>query len=198
MDEKKIKNLYGLLFELRSMSDEGYSYYAGPDHNYFADWVQHVMGNNELAAKMRAAKSRKEEIEVLEVVTGSAKKPETRAAEPLIKPEQKKPETKLDMVKPVMTEPKPVEPAKKPEDKPVEKPVIEQKTEPNPEIKPKTDFLADKQELKIEKKVFFPKEEHEKRFLLWKHFSWELAKEFMYGMAVGILIGLIFSKMFLR
>ncbi len=33
--------------------------------------------------------------------------------------------------------------------------------------------------------------------LLWKHFSWDLAREFMYGLAIGILIGLIMSRILL-
>ncbi|MEM4398131.1 MAG: hypothetical protein QW757_05935, partial [Candidatus Woesearchaeota archaeon] len=33
---------------------------------------------------------------------------------------------------------------------------------------------------------------------LWKHFAWEMAKEFMYGMAIGILIGFVLAKIFLR
>ena len=33
---------------------------------------------------------------------------------------------------------------------------------------------------------------------LWKHFAWDMAKEFMYGMAIGILIGMVLSKIFIR
>ena len=41
------------------------------------------------------------------------------------------------------------------------------------------------------------KDEREIKEFLWKHFAWDMAKEFMYGLAVGILIGLVLSRIFL-
>ena len=38
------------------------------------------------------------------------------------------------------------------------------------------------------------KEDTEIRSVIWKHFKWELAKEFMYGMAIGILMGFVLSR----
>ena len=40
-------------------------------------------------------------------------------------------------------------------------------------------------------------DESEIKNMLWKHFAWDMAKEFMYGMAIGIIIGLILSKILL-
>ncbi len=56
--DKGIRNLHGLLSELRNMGDETYSYYAGTDHNYFADWIEKVIGNEELSGTLRNALSR--------------------------------------------------------------------------------------------------------------------------------------------
>jgi hypothetical protein len=53
LGEKRIRNLYGLLFEFREMKDEAYSYYAAEDHNYFADWVLHVVADKELSEKLK-------------------------------------------------------------------------------------------------------------------------------------------------
>ena len=41
------------------------------------------------------------------------------------------------------------------------------------------------------------KEDVEIRNVIWKHFKWEMAKEFMYGMAIGMIMGLILSKLFM-
>ena len=62
---KKILNLYSLLLEFRSISDETYSHYASHNHNYFADWIAHVVNHQELAEKLRKTSSRKEAITVL-------------------------------------------------------------------------------------------------------------------------------------
>jgi hypothetical protein len=36
------------------------------------------------------------------------------------------------------------------------------------------------------------------KIFLWKHFPWDMALEFMYGMALGLLMGLVMSRIFFR
>ena len=88
----------------------------------------------------------------------------------------------------VVAETKPKKKAeKKVKEKPKEEPVKEEVKEP--EIIPKKgeDLLQD-----------IAKNEREIKDFLWKHFAWDMAKEFMYGMAIGILIGMVLSKIFIR
>jgi hypothetical protein len=40
-------------------------------------------------------------------------------------------------------------------------------------------------------------EKQEVKHLLWKHFAWDMAKEFMYGLAIGVFVGLILSRILL-
>ncbi len=42
------------------------------------------------------------------------------------------------------------------------------------------------------------KNEKEIKDFLWKHFAMDMAKEFMYGMAIGMLAGIIISRLFFR
>jgi hypothetical protein len=164
LGDKKIMNLYGLLFEFREMNDETYGHYASADHNYFADWVFHVIEKKDLADRIREAKSRKDAIEVLEGSVESIRK--------LTEKEKDAPEKNRIL------------------------PVIEVET---PELK--TEIKVEKAVVeKAEEKLVsdISKEDKEAKIFLWKHFGWEMAKEFMYGLAFGILIGLILAKMFFR
>jgi hypothetical protein len=165
LGEKRIKNLYGLLFEFREMGEETYGFYAAEDHNYFADWVQHVIENQELADKLRATKSRKEAVEALESAVESMRKDNS--------PKQEK--ESLPVVEETKSEPK------------IEKVTI---------VEPEKRKIIEQEEEKLVGDI--TKEDKEAKVFLWKHFGWEMAKEFMYGLAFGILIGLILAKMFLR
>ncbi len=63
-----------------------------------------------------------------------------------------------------------------------------------------------KKELKNKKRLEKPgiqeslkkiaRDESEIKHILWKHYHWDMAKEFMYGLAIGIVLGLILSKAF--
>ncbi len=167
LGDKKIKNLYGLLFEFREINDETYQNYVTDDHNYFADWVEYVVKDKDLAEKLRAARPKKDAINVLEFAVDSIR----REKEP------------------------------KRETKKIVAPSVQEKSALKSEIEEKPAQKTEKKivQMQEEKKGYnFPKEEKDAKIFLWKHFGSEMAKEFMYGLAFGILMGLIFSKMFLR
>jgi len=167
LGDKKILNLFSLLLELRSMSDETYNYYASSHHNYFADWIMHVVNYHELADKLRNTSSRQQAIRVLE-----------KSVE-----EHKEKDVKEDSFVVAETKPKMKKPVKKAEEKEKAEPlnkVPNKMTENNVMLQ---DIAQNEKEIKD---------------FLWKHFAWDMAKEFMYGMAIGILIGMVLSKIFIR
>ena len=151
LGDKKIRNLYGLLFEFRVMSDDTYSYYANNEHNYFADWIQCVIVNKELSDSLRDAKSRKEAVRVVEKTLDSLKEP--RKEEKVF-------------------------------------------TSPKQEVKKEIPITAEEEVDVLLKKI--AQSEKEIQTVLWKHFTWDMAKEFMYGMAIGMLIGLVLAKIFFK
>lgn len=174
LGDKKILNLYSLLLEFRSISDAIYSHYASSSHNYFADWIMHVVNHPELADKLRSTSSRKEAIAVLEKSIEEHKEKDAKKEDSFVVAETK-PKKKAE---------KKVE--KKVEEKPKEEPVKE-------EVK-KSEMVETGNELLQD----IVKNEREIKDFLWKHFAWDMAKEFMYGMAIGILIGMVLSKIFIR
>ena len=62
---KKIHSLNDLISEIKSMSNSEFSHYVGPMHNYFADWIMHVMKNKELAKAVKKSKSKKNTLKLL-------------------------------------------------------------------------------------------------------------------------------------
>jgi hypothetical protein len=179
LGEKSINNLYGLLFEFRTISDESYKVYADEEHNYFADWVYHVIGHHQLADELRGAKSRADAVTVLENAIKALKEPEPVAE---VKGEEASPS--FTMAKPApkkrtLRKPKPAETPEEPEKEIVEEHAKEHTMDTETMWKK---LSENKQEIKN---------------FLWKHFAWDMAKEFMYGLSLGILVGLVLSKMFL-
>ncbi|MBN2368325.1 hypothetical protein JXC34_04860, partial [Candidatus Woesearchaeota archaeon] len=82
LGDKKIRNLYGLLFELRSMDDELFSHYSSKHHNYFADWIEHILINNNISSGLREKHSRQETIDYLEgFINPKANLPQEPAAD---------------------------------------------------------------------------------------------------------------------
>jgi hypothetical protein len=55
---KEIKTIRELASELAQMSDEECAHYASLDTNHFANWVEGVFGEKELALKLRNAHGR--------------------------------------------------------------------------------------------------------------------------------------------
>lgn len=168
LKDKKLKNLDELYFAISELNDEEYSYYADSNHNYFADWVNYVLEDKETSLKLRDSKSRTEAIEIL--------KPQEKPAEAVEKKEEKKPE---------MKQPEKIIHEKK--ENSIQPKPAEQKNEPKKEHKQK-DTLAEIEGLK---------DEHEMKHYLWHHHPWEMAKEFMYGMSLGLVLGLILSRILL-
>lgn len=171
LGDKKILNLYSLLLEFRSISDETYSHYASSHHNYFADWIMHVVNYPELADKLRKTSSKQQAITVLEKSIEEHKEENVKKEDSFVVADTK-PKKKA---------------GKKVEKKPEEKPKEEPKEKEPVIVKKGEDLLQD-----------IAKNEREIKDFLWKHFAWDMAKEFMYGMAIGILIGMVLSKIFIR
>lgn len=165
--EKRITNLLDLLLEFKNMSDEEYSHYVSEDHNYFADWILHVIMDKDLSKKLRNSITRKDSIKILEKTINNFNTPKKVKVEPPIKKED-------DTVK--TPSPKLIE------DKELKKKLI----------------TETKKDTKIEEVLNkISNDETDIKYLIYKHHSWEMAKEFMYGMSLGIFIGLILSKIFL-
>jgi hypothetical protein len=196
LNDKRLHNLNELLIELKMMDDETYSRFVSSKHNYFADWVLHVLSQKDLAEGMRKSSSKKNLVELLE-----SKKGRVDAIEIFKVP-------KKDVL---VTEPIVNEISKEASAHTNEDAVPEKKTEPH-----KIDQNSSLQQETQKKKGFFSAghkepakknieqeleriEQDEKQIkeLIYKHFSRDMAKEFMYGMALGIIMGLILSRIIL-
>jgi hypothetical protein len=66
LGDRKVLNVYGLLFELKHMSDKTYKNYVGNDFNYFADWIDNVLNQTALADNLRKVQEKGEAITILE------------------------------------------------------------------------------------------------------------------------------------
>lgn len=187
LSDKKVKNLHGLLFELRTMSDDTYNYYVSSDHNYFSDWISNVINFKELAEELRNVLDRKEAINILEKNVEELKNPKKDTKEIINTTQEKKLDKDINEKKNINEETNLKEVYKKHHENQKENNNSEQSLESKKVLK-KEEVLEDliKHDAKYGKDF------------LWKHFAFEMAKEFMYGMAIGILIGFILSKIFLR
>jgi hypothetical protein len=156
----KILSLSDLSVQLKKMDSQTYSHYANKNHNYFADWVLHVVKHNELANKLINAK-------------------DLAQAQKAIEESLKKKTTEEIQEKPVASlKEKKITPVKKTEF-----------------VAP--DKIADISNLESEELIKrIAMDESEIKHFLWKHYSWHIAKEFIYGFAIGIICGLILSKVF--
>ena len=73
LGDKKVMNVYSLLFELKHMSGKTYKNYVGSDYNYFADWINNVLNENTLAENLRKAQNQDEAINLLQNQVNSQK-----------------------------------------------------------------------------------------------------------------------------
>jgi len=221
IDDKKILTLKDLHKELKKMNDEQYSHYANMDHNYFADWINAVIGHEDLAKQLRKKSSKKDAIKTLSLEINILEKPKEEIIEKedeIVIVEDKKPEIVDDKVEPKKS-------SKKTNEKKKTKKTTSKKTKKEPEEKEEEPVIETSEEEKIEeetedKEPEIKKEEEEEiteadflevedmlkkistekqevKHLLWKHFAWDMAKEFMYGLAIGIFVGLILSRILL-
>ncbi|MBT3721021.1 hypothetical protein HN789_07175 [archaeon] len=180
LGSKKLLSIKDLSMELESVSDEEYSHYASESHNYFADWVMHVIKHDKLAADLINANNRKDAVKALEKhIAKLEKKNEPRKflSKPFV---SKKTETTKDdeLVKEVL----------KTAETNVEKKQEEQNS--NTDVETSDHSIHEIEDMLKS----LSKEDTEIRSVIWKHFKWELAKEFMYGMAIGILMGFVLSR----
>jgi hypothetical protein len=157
LGEKRITNVELLLEELKEVSDVHYGHYASRDHNYFSDWIENIVGDTDLALKLRHTRSRREALAVLKSYIDALKEPR------VVVGKSEQPKTKI----------------KAPPKEKLRKP-------------PKKEHSKSTQQLL----KGIARDEREIKEFLWKHFAWDMAKEFMYGMAIGILIGFVLSKIF--
>ncbi|MFH2020141.1 MAG: hypothetical protein ABIJ34_01935 [archaeon] len=205
LGDKRLSNLAELSDALKAMTVEEYSDYVNSDHNYFADWVYHVISYGELAEDLRKSVSLEEAIDLVEnSVLGQrpAKKAKTKTTKP------KAPKSKASSKSALVAVPEKKEAlVSEPEEK-------HGREHPEPHFEMLETFDApvkvnikpgakqeEKQDSQEDIEIMLrkiSKNENEIRVVLWKHFAWDLAKEFMYGMAVGIIIGFILSRILLR
>jgi len=174
---KKITNLHGLLFELRNMTEEEYSYHVGINYNHFADWILHVIKNRRLSRAIRE-KTRKEAVIILEKEIESLESGEE--LEESIEEEEIETNEEIEL---------PEENIEELEEK-KEETINEPKKIENPRKKI-SDFNTTDELLKHVSDT-----EEDIKVFLWKHFTWDLAKEFMAGMGMGIFIGFVLAKVF--
>jgi len=187
LGERRLKNLYDLLDSFKELSNETYSHYASSSHNYFADWIEHVIKYDELASRLRNSKNKDEATAILENALPKANPPpkaEEKIDQPVLQENKEKVEQEIisenkDEITPV---------------KPEEIIVIQENTK---KYSTEKDNALTHSETEALLKKISDNETQIKDFL-WKHFAWDMAKEFMYGMAIGILIGLIVSKIFIK
>lgn len=202
---KKLFTIDDLFAELNSISDEEYSHYASANHNYFADWIMHVVKYDKLAADLiNTNGNKKDAVKVLEkhikkLQSNSESKKEIKIKNPpFIKKDPVKQTAETDLIiEEVLKQPEKVEKLYVKDINPEEK-IIEEEKEITKEVseaeQPKTEHSIHEIESILEK---LSKEDVEIRNVIWKHFKWEMAKEFMYGMAIGMIMGLILSKLFM-
>jgi uncharacterized integral membrane protein len=62
---RDLKNLGELYSALRNMSDAEFSHHVNPARNDFANWVAHVLGEEELAGKLRAKATKEAILELI-------------------------------------------------------------------------------------------------------------------------------------
>ncbi|MEM4398079.1 MAG: hypothetical protein QW757_05665 [Candidatus Woesearchaeota archaeon] len=227
--DKKIKNLHGLLFELRSMSNETYNHFVNNEHNYFSDWIEYVIKFKELADLIRSVLDRKEAISLIEKKIEELKNKENQKAS--VKIEEKKENKIIEEKKDIIEKKEPDRDLKKEtlnkfeiknEISEIKKQNLENTNKDDKlkeEVKFKEEVKQEQKELtekqrneknneselndynQMKKEILKEKIKHDEKYgheFLWKHFAWEMAKEFMYGMAIGILIGFVLAKIFLR
>jgi len=193
---KKLFSIEDLLDELNSISDEEYSHYASENHNYFADWIIHVVKYDKLAADLiNTNGNRKNAIRVLDKHIKKLKSKPVKKIKPIvIKKESVQESVETDPI---------IQEVLKQSDLPIiKKTELLKNTEEQPKIKKVSEPVEEPEsELSIyeieDMLMKLSKQNVEIRNVIWKHFKWELAKEFMYGMAIGMIMGLILSKLFM-
>ena len=171
LGDRRLLSLRELHDALSAISDDEFNRYVGTGFNYFADWIYHVVGHSTLADSIKLETGREASLQVLD----DALKNETQS--------QGIVEQKVAFEEPAAATAVQTGDELTAQAVTAERPAAE-----------RPDRIEDVEELM--RKI--SKNENEIKDILWKHFAWDLAKEFMYGMAVGILIGFILSRILLR
>ena len=66
LGSRHIRNLYGLLLEVRNITDAEFNHYVSKHHNYFSDWIEHVINHKRLANRLRDVTDKEEFAEILQ------------------------------------------------------------------------------------------------------------------------------------
>ncbi len=199
LGHKRLKNLYELLSCFKEISDETYSHFASNSHNYFADWIEHVIKYPDLADELRKTKTRHDAIIILENLLPKSSLPpsaEEKTVEEVASHIPKEEETdESDTAlsadaKDITSVPAEIE---KIEERPER---ITEEANSSQKVPERKNTMNIRETEALLKKI--SDNETQIKEFLWKHFAWDMAKEFMYGMAIGILIGLVVSKIFIK
>lgn len=181
---RTLKNLHELRNSLLSMDEGTFRHHVNPDRNDFANWVEGVFKDKELAETLRKAKSTQE---MFALLNGSRQR--QTEAKPKLLPEPKK-------ERPRKVKRQKVAPKRLPE---VQKPELltdlEEPKVPAPEksdIEKKLDeILLYEKELQIREKKIQEIEEHIERELSGEVETHTLSKEFIQGFVAGVLVAVI-------
>lgn len=73
-DGKVLKNLQELKVALQKMSEDTYKFHANNNKNDFANWINDIYKNHELAQQMRTAKSRQDAARAIDKALNDSKK----------------------------------------------------------------------------------------------------------------------------
>lgn len=57
-DGRKLKSVYELIDELETMSEENFRQYVSETENHFANWIEHVFSEKNLADELRHVRNR--------------------------------------------------------------------------------------------------------------------------------------------
>jgi hypothetical protein len=57
-DGRKLKSVYELVDELETMSEENFRQYVSETENHFANWIEHVFSEKNLANELRHVRNR--------------------------------------------------------------------------------------------------------------------------------------------
>ncbi|MFH0978089.1 MAG: hypothetical protein V1837_02185 [Candidatus Woesearchaeota archaeon] len=60
-----IRNIYELASTIESLQDDAFSYHVNQEKNDFANWVNDILGDGQLAKKLKGIKNRKKYAETI-------------------------------------------------------------------------------------------------------------------------------------
>jgi hypothetical protein len=179
-----LKNLYELTNSLTSMDDDTFSHHVNNEKNDFANWVRHVFHDEQLADTVLRRKSKKS---ILKAINKRLSK---------IGKEDKKEKKRFNLIPALIP--------KKQENR-IEDNIIQEKKADinNSELSKKLDeILTREREIEYrERKIEEVEEQIEERIMRAKKENKEsgfFSKEFLQGLAIGLLLALILGLIYFK